>query len=94
MKTIDRAFIVIAILLQLGIAAFLLWAASVGSLNTVLSGGQASGAVSTEVARLVSDYRQALGIAREIFIDVGVALLCSAGLTAIVLFRQWRAARS
>lgn len=88
MKAIDKAFMTMAALIQLAIAALLLWAGNTDSLNVVLANGQAASQGVSEIAKLISDYRQALGIAREIFIDVGIALLCSFGLTVIVLYRQ------
>jgi len=88
MQTIDKVFMVIAGLIQLVIAIGLLWAGNTESLSAGLATSQVSPQVGSEGARLISDYQQVLGIAREIFIDVGIALLCSFGLTGIVLYRQ------
>ena len=87
-KGIDTAFLLVASVLQLGIAVALLWVANTDSLNLVLASTVDASQSTPEMARLILEYRQALAIARAIFSDVGIGLLCSVGLTAIVLYRQ------
>jgi hypothetical protein len=87
MRALDKTFVVVAAVIQLGIAAGLLWAGNAAALDVVIM-SEPTTQGSPEVARLISDYRQALGIAREIFADAGIALLCSFGLTVIVLYRS------
>ena len=90
MKTIDTAFLAIAAVIQVGLAIGLLWVTYSGPLSTVLSGSVSTEAPPQLLATLVAEYRQALAIAKELFADVGFALLCSFGLTIIVMYRARR----
>jgi hypothetical protein len=88
MTTLDKIFGFVAALLQLAIAVLLFWASSADlPPNALIPGGTVG---SAEITQLISEYRQALVVARAIFTDAGITLACSFGLTVIVLYRQLR----
>jgi hypothetical protein len=81
MKHSRLIFGAISIGFQVITAALLLWAANDSSLTTVHTGDLPGGAA----RQLIAEYRSLLSIARKIFIDAGIGLICSATLSVTSL---------
>jgi hypothetical protein len=92
MRRIDYVLGWVSVLLQLALAATLLWIAHSRALSELLAGNfgptTAMDNPSVDLHRLISDYRQLLALARGIFTDSAMVLICSSVLVCIVLLRQ------
>ena len=93
MKTVDFVVGWISVGFQVAFAVALLWMGNSESLGKVLSQNVTLGASSDLLTQVLIEYRQLLVIAREIYVDGGLLLVCSSLLQSIVLFRQWKSVR-